>query len=111
MELMNAGGFADILADILDLEDDKEREKLKKKVALLTLSKAGDSQSKVQEVSLGDGKFYTIYGFLAGVTDRQDGTLTVVYAFHKLQFSFPTDEGFEPSIVEAINNHYCKEKA
>ena len=63
------------------------------------------------EVALGDGKFYSLYGFIAAVTDKEDNSLTVAYAFHKIEFSLPTENGFKQDEIDAIKNHFCKEKA
>ena len=39
--------------------------------------------------------------------------MTVIYAFHKLVFSLPKGkvESFTADEVDAIKNHYCKNKA
>ena len=108
-DLMAPGGFADIVVDILQLENEKQKEMIKKKIEILKVSR--NTQSHVEEVKMNTGKYSSIYGFLAGITDT-DGTVTVVYAFHKLEFSFPSDQNpFTADEVAAIKDHYSKKKA
>ena len=77
---------------------------------MTTMSK--DTKSHVEVIQINTGKVSSIYGFIAGVTDK-DGTVTVVYAFHKLEFSVRLEgkDSFTAEEVAAIKNHYSKMKA
>ena len=69
-----------------------------------------DSRKSTMETSrINQGNFSSMYGFLGSVRSEDD-TLTVIYALHKLEFSFP--EGcFTDQEIAAIKDHYGKKKA
>ena len=68
-----------------------------------------DSRKSTMETSkINQGKFSSMYGFLGSVRS-EDGTLTVIYALHKLEFSFP-DGCFTDQEITAIKSTMEKRK-
>merc|ERR1712192_83882 len=54
-DLLAPGGFADTLVDILQLENDKQKEEIKKKIKVLTQGR--DTRSQLEEVKMEIGKY------------------------------------------------------
>ena len=67
-------------------------------------SKSNMDTSKVQQ-----GNFSSMYGFLTSV-QSDDNTLTVIYALHKLEFSFPEGR-LTGQEIAAVRNHFGKNRA
>ena len=104
LEIDKVGDFVEHVIERLQLKTETE---VRSTLEMMVLS---DSRKSTMETSkLNQGNFSSMYGFLGSVRN-EDGTLTVVYALHKLEFSFP-DGCFTDQEIAAIKNHYGKKKA
>ena len=109
LEKKDLDRFCNLLVKSLRLTEEKGEE-LKDNLMMLEFVKS--KQAAVDTVKLDLEGYSSVYGFIAGVPEK-DGGVTVVYAFYKLVFSLPEGkvEFFDAAEVDAIKNHYCKNKA
>ena len=97
----------DFVEHVIEQLQLKTKTEVRSTLEMMVLS---DSRKSAMETSrINQGRFSSMYGFLGSVRSEDD-TLTVIYALHKLEFSFP--EGcFTDQEIAAIKNHYGKKKA
>ena len=96
--------FAKHVVNQLQLTTEREVRSMLEMMTLPDSSKSKMDTSKVQQ-----GNFSSMYGFLTSV-QSDDNTLTVIYALHKLEFSFPEGR-LTGQEIAAVRNHFGKNRA
>ena len=103
----NLDAAADLVCQKLGLINRRDCDSVRNSFMILAFVDNGDS--KLEEFSLDQGEFKSIYGFITGVRNSQ-GDVDIAYTVHQQEFAVE-DMEFTAEEMEAIKMHYFRHVA